>query len=153
MDNIFFLLAGLCIGLLAGIIIMGLNAAAGRTSGKTIDQPQRMNLAGLLMCLEYDQVLHIYVRNTFDQNVPLVEGTQRQYIDYEEDDVVFHLNDLINVIRIVKDGSLEIILQDEHYEERLETQYDAKYVAKWDALDPQTRPYKHSIELPSEVMK
>lgn len=48
---------------------------------------------------------------------------------------------------VAKDGSVVVVLRDEHFEELVENRYGTEYVVKWDPMNPDTRPWKYSCEL------
>lgn len=93
------------------------------------------------------QVYHVYTTNLWDQNILVGHGKRRDIMNEDETDGIDHLMDEVYGWYVCKDGSVVVLLRDKHFDDRAETQYDKEYVAKWDNLKPETRPWKCSCEL------
>lgn len=107
-----------------------------------------MTLYDIMNRCNYNQVFHVYVTNAYDQNIEIGHGPRLVIVDNEQTDGGYdHLMDQVDHWSVAPDGSVVVLLRDEHFNERAETQYDEAYVAKWDNLKPGTRPWKHSCEL------
>lgn len=108
-----------------------------------------MTLYDLIINADVKQIFHVYVTNIYDQNIEIGFGRRKELLD--EDMVpegVDHLMDAVDTWYVTKDGALVVLLRDIHFKERAEEQYDKRYVETWDNLNPKTRPWKHSSELP-----
>lgn len=107
-----------------------------------------MTLYDMMMPGMAHQIYHVYVGNMYDQNEEIGHGRRR---DIMNEDVtaegIDHLMDTIDHWYVAKDGSVVVVLRDEHFEELVENRYDTEYVVKWDPMNPDTRPWKHSCEL------
>ena len=107
-----------------------------------------MKLWDLLKVAQFSQKFNIYVTNIYDQNLPIGNGTraelmaQEQLETYGKDEfLVFdHLQDTVDLY-FIKGDTLVVFVFNEQYEERLEDQYDSKYVKKWDLQDKSSRPF------------
>lgn len=107
-----------------------------------------MTLYDLMLSGNACQVYHVYVRNIYDQNIEIGHGTRREIMDEDiTEEGIDHLMDNVDGWSVARDGSVVVCLRDGHFYERAEQQYSPGYVAKWDNLKPETRPWKHSCEL------
>lgn len=107
-----------------------------------------MNLCELLQKTKYDQKFYCYVTNCYGQNLPIGSGTRIELLHEEINDELFwHLLDEVDSITVARDGALLIRTKDNHYDERLEEQYEDRYTKHWDKLDPSSRPYKFCMEM------
>lgn len=107
-----------------------------------------MTLYDLMINAQSTQIFHVYVTNIYDQNIEIGHGRRCEIVNEEITEMgIDHLMEKVGGWKIAKDGSMVVLLIDEHFEERAETQYNEKYVAKWDNLKPETRPWRHSCEL------
>lgn len=105
-----------------------------------------MTLYDVLRVTKYYQTFCCYVTNAYDQNVPIGFGTRRELLDEEINDELFdYLMCDIDSIAVTKDKSLLIRVRDEHYNQRLEEQYEC--TGGWKVSDPATRPFKFSSEM------
>lgn len=107
-----------------------------------------MTLYDIMDRCQYNQVFHVYVTNVYDQNIEIGHGPRSVIVNEELTEEGYdHLMDQVDYWSVAPDGSVVVLLRDEHFEERAETLYAKEYIAKWDNLRPETRPWKHSCEL------
>lgn len=100
-----------------------------------------MILHGLLDTATYNQQFSIYLGNDYDQNLLIARGTREEMM--ADDETLFsHLLDKVTVWEIRGDR-LIVFIEDEHHNERLETQF--KSSDKW-GKGPDQRPWRYSIE-------
>lgn len=108
-----------------------------------------MTLYDILHASQYDQVFSIYVTNVYGQNIPIARGTRPDMISSDvednDEDLFEHLMNEVSYFSI-KHGIMIIFLKDENYERRVEDQYSAEAVKRWDRRDPKSRPWLHDIE-------
>lgn len=105
-----------------------------------------MTLYDILRATRYWQRFCCYVTNSYDQNVPIGFGTRRELLDEEQNDELFdYLMCNVDSITVTKDKALLIRVRDEHYNQRLEEQYNC--TGGWKVSDPKTRPFKFSNEM------
>lgn len=107
-----------------------------------------MTLFELLDNARYDQKIWIYVNNDYDQNMPIFKGiVQDARTDVEQTwDYLMEKVDLLDW----KTGILLVYVVDEHYKERLETQY--LFSDRW-GIEKEKRPWRYSIEIEEELKK
>lgn len=109
-----------------------------------------MTLHEIMMSGQYFQVYSVYITNTYDQNIPLARGTLTEILGYmaEEGDTTFfrHLTDKVEYYHITENKVMVVFVRDEHFGETVEYDYSEDYIAKWNNLDPKTRPFLHGIE-------
>lgn len=107
-----------------------------------------MTLYDVLRVTKYDEVLHCYWTNSFDQNVPIGFGARAELLDEEiNDDLFWYLMCEVDMLTIAKDGSFVVRVVDAHSNERYEAQFSEDQTKKWDPLNPGSRPYKFSCEM------
>lgn len=107
-----------------------------------------MTLYSLMMSAKADQIFHVYVTNIYDQNIEIGHGRRKDIVNEDiVEEGIYHLMDKVELWSVAKDGSVVVRLMDKHYRDRAEELYDEEYVKKWDNFNPETRPWKHSIEL------
>lgn len=105
-----------------------------------------MTLYDILRATKYWQKFCCYVTNSYDQNVPIGFGTRRELLDEEQNDELFdYLMCNVDSITVTKDKALLVRVRDEHYNQRLEEQYEC--TGGWKVPDPKTRPFKFSNEM------
>ena len=105
-----------------------------------------MTLYDILRITRYWQKFCCYVTNSYDQNVPIGFGTRRELLDEEQNDELFdYLMCNVDSITVTKDKALLVRVRDEHYNQRLEEQYEC--TGGWKVSDPKTRPFKFSNEM------
>ena len=105
-----------------------------------------MMLYDLLRITRYDQRFCCYVTNDFDQNIPIGFGVRKELLDTDQNDDFFdYLMCDIDMITVAKDGALVVRVRDEHFNQRLEEQYEC--TGGWKVSDPKTRPFKFSNEM------
>lgn len=105
-----------------------------------------MTLYDILRVTRYWQRFCCYVTNAYDQNVPIGFGTRRELLDEEQNDELFdYLMCNVDSITVTKDKALLIRVRDEHFNQRLEEQYEC--TGGWKVSDPKTRPFKFSNEM------
>ena len=107
-----------------------------------------MKLWDLLHVAQYFQVFSIYETNEYDENIPLARGKVIDLFDLKESEynVFDHLMHEVEYINVTNDAVIVVFLRSEHYDESVATRYSEKYVAKWDTLKPDTRPWLHGCE-------
>lgn len=107
-----------------------------------------MTLFSLIIKARYDQIFHVYVTNTYSQNIEIGHGTRRDIVDEDTTEMgLIHINDEIEIWYACEDGSIVVCLRDENYNKQAEYLYAQEYVKKWDIMKPETRPWKHYFEL------
>lgn len=107
-----------------------------------------MTLCEFMQKLAYNQKLHCYVINAYDQNHNIGRGVRRELLDEDENDELFdHLLDEVDFIRIAKDNTVVVFVRDRYFNQRLEEQYSEIQVQKWSRFDKNSRPYLFSSEL------
>ena len=84
---------------------------------------------------------HHYTR----QEIEFVFENLRKHTSYSEFCKVFNLMCNVDSITVTKDKALLVRVQDEHYNQRLEEQYEC--TGGWKVSDPKTRPFKFSNEM------
>lgn len=110
---------------------------------------KKMTLLDVLRTVKYYQKLYIFVINDYGQNVCIGKGRFDFILRGEESayDLLDHYLDEVEMITPAKGGAFVVRIKDEHYNERLETQYNESYVAKWDATDKDSRPFLFDCEM------
>lgn len=107
-----------------------------------------MTLYDVLRAMPDRQYFYVYVANVYDQNICVGAGTRTKLLDAEQNEELFdHLCDKVDMMTVCAEREILVRLIDDTFKQRAEELYDARYVAKWDNLDPKTRPWKHSCEL------
>ena len=107
-----------------------------------------MMLVELLQKVRYTQIFYVYLENVYDQNLPIGSGTRRDLLDeYENEEIISYLTCPVTLITTTKNGALVVRVRDEHFDERLEKQFNPEYAQKWNSLDMSSRPFKHSCEM------
>lgn len=106
-----------------------------------------MTLYDLMLHGNATQIYHVYTTNAWDQNIPIGHGERREIMNEDETDGIDHLMDEVDSWYVCEDGSLVVLLKDAFFNERVEKQYTPEYIAKWNNLKPETRPWRHSAEL------
>lgn len=106
-----------------------------------------MQLIALLKTINYDQLLHIFITNNYDQNVIIFDDQLQNFNFSDNSDLFDNLDDEVDQIIVNYDHSLTIMIKNQHFEEPLEKQYFPKYVEKWKDNNPDTRPYLDSCEI------
>lgn len=102
-------------------------------------------LIDFLSTCQYEQNFFIYETNDYDQNVLLSRGTIE---DIRNDEFgLEYLTCVVETWRIREDGTLFILIEGNHPERPRQKEYSEEYVAEWDNLDPDTRPWLYSAEL------
>lgn len=111
---------------------------------------KKMTLLDVLRTVKYYQKLYIFVINDYGQNVCIGKGRFDFILRGEESayDLLDHYLDEVEMITPAKGGVFVVRIKDEHYNERLETQYNESYVAKWDTTDKDSRPFLFDFEMP-----
>lgn len=108
-----------------------------------------MTLWDILNVAQYFQKFEVYVTNAYDQNVLIGNGVRQELLaNWEE--IFDHLMDTVEYFSTEKfsdNGVIVIMLHDKHYEERLETQFCIDYTSQWSLSDPESRPFKYSVEI------
>lgn len=110
-----------------------------------------MTLYDIFMRTGYYQDFHVYDENKWGQHVHRGSGTRKEIVD--EDICPTGIDVLCNeVLHIMtcKDGSLLIVVKATDYKKRTEKLYSKDYVARWDRLDPKTRPWRTMLEIEKE---
>lgn len=112
-----------------------------------------MRLLDLWQVSTNSQMYHVYITNNYDQNLPVYHGT---IVDLCMDDEYggewFDSLDLeIEVFYVCKNGDIQVQLKDEHFFERVEDWWTSNksITDKWDDLNPETRPWRYSLETES----
>lgn len=105
-----------------------------------------MKLYDMLDVTLYYQPVCIYESNTYDQNMPLFNGTVDEA---RRDDRVWDV--LMNEVDqyLCNTGVLVIKVKSKHYDERFEEHYSSE---KW-GEDVSQRPWRYSIEIERDVKK
>ncbi|MBQ8697622.1 MAG: hypothetical protein IJV83_05350 [Clostridia bacterium] len=111
-----------------------------------------MKLWDILHVAQCNQIFHIYVTNSYDQNLPVGKGTREDLcmnmVTGENDrDLFSHLMDDVTTFVVCNDRKIVIFVKDAHFEERLEEQFCGEYAKKWGRLKPETRPWRWSCEI------
>lgn len=106
-----------------------------------------MTLYDLMLNGNATQIYHVYVTNVWDQNILIGHGERRDIMNEDETDGINHLMDEVDSWYVCKDRSVVVQLKDAFFNTRAEEQYSPEYVAKWNNLNPETRPWSHSAEL------
>lgn len=107
-----------------------------------------MTLYDLMLPAMANQIFHVYVTNTYDQNIEIGHGQRRDILNEEVTvEGIDHLMDVVDTWSVAADGSVVVKLIDSHFKEPAEQQYSKSYVEKWNNLNPETRPWKYSCEL------
>lgn len=113
-----------------------------------------MNLYEVMMACSYHQNFHVYVTNIYDQNFEIAHGKRRDITDEDGDwpEAINHLMDKVDLLRVTSDGSILLLLVDKHYEEDVSVLYKSspEYVAQWDTMKPETRPWRYYSEVIGE---
>lgn len=107
-----------------------------------------MTLWDMLNVCQCYQEFDVYEGNDYDQNIIVASGTADEL--RTEIEIFDHLMDEVVSYSVEPDGVIVILLRNENYEKRAEEQYFESYVKKWDRFNPETRPWRHSIEIDSK---
>ena len=107
-----------------------------------------MTLYDILMTTWYYQPFYVYDENEYGQHICKGVGTRNALLDEDKNPEL--LNVLCNKVLIIcpcKDGSFLVVVKSNHYKNRAEKLYSKEYVAKWDDLDQNTRPWRSTLEM------
>lgn len=108
-------------------------------------------LLDFLKTSTYDQQFYVYVTNDFDQNLPVYKGRVFEMClaeDQYSESLLDALGYEVVVFYVCSDGGIQIYLKDDCFYDRAEKKWSSspEYVAEWDSLKPETRPWLHSSE-------
>lgn len=107
-----------------------------------------MNLCEFIQRVQYDHYMYVYVTNAYDQNLCIGKGVRNDLLNEELwCEFLEHLLDEVELITTTSDGKFVIRVNDKHYNEPLQNQYDENYAKKWRADDPDSRPFVFGCEM------
>lgn len=107
-----------------------------------------MNLWSMLNYTLNYQPVRIFVTNDYDENIIVYYGTVGEA--RVNGKVFNHLMENIEHYEYCH-GVLVLMTRDKHYNKHASVKYLEAYVKKWDSRKPETRPWRHSIEIKQEI--
>ena len=104
-----------------------------------------MTLWNMLNVCPCNQEFDIYVNNAYDQNIIVASGSADDLRTNLE--VFDHLMEEVEHYEVEPDGVIVILTKNSDFEKRAEELYSGDYVERWDRFNPNSRPWRFSIEI------
>lgn len=108
-----------------------------------------MRLYELMHASVYYNVYFIYARNEFGECFKIDEGTWIEMLNDPDGEynLWWHCGDEVDQWLVTPHGNIIVYVRDKQYKvPAKERGYREGYMEKWDRFDPNTRPYRYTLE-------